>query len=146
MVDDSLFSEPARRVLSLAHEEARLLLHEYLGTEHLLLGILCEHDNAGARALAALGLGLDDARGEVEAIIGRGPVAPTGDIPATPRFQNVLEASLPESQALGASLVGPEHMLLSLVDEGRGVGAEVLIRRGLELSMVAQQVLGVIQE
>src|SRR5262245_16750418 len=141
-----MFSEPARRVLSLAHEQARLLLHNYLGTEHLLLGILNEHDNAGARALAALGLGLDDARAEVEAIIGRGRVAPTGDIPTTPRFKYVLEASLPESQALGASRVGPEHILLSLVDEGRGVGAEVLIRRGLELSIVAQRVLGVIQE
>jgi ATP-dependent Clp protease ATP-binding subunit ClpC len=141
-----MFSEPARRVLSLAHEEARLLLHNYLGTEHLLLGILREHDNAGARALATLGLSLDNARGEVEAIIGRGPIAPTGDIPATPRFKNVLEASLSETQALGASHVGPEHLLLSLVDEGRGVGAEVLIARGLDLSVVAQQVLGVIQE
>jgi ATP-dependent Clp protease ATP-binding subunit ClpC len=75
---DSTFTEPAQRVLSLAHEEARLLLHNYFGTEHLLLGILRERDNAGARALAVLGLSLDDARGEVEAIIGRGSVAPTG--------------------------------------------------------------------
>jgi ATP-dependent Clp protease ATP-binding subunit ClpC len=120
------FTERSRRVVVLAQEEARMLDHNYIGTEHLLLGLIHEGDGIAAQAIEATGLTLDAARAEVERMIGRGASAPSGHVPFTPRAKKVLELALREALALKKSYIGPEHILLGLIHEGEGVGAQIL--------------------
>jgi ribosomal protein S18 acetylase RimI-like enzyme len=138
------FTDRARRVVVLAQEEARLLNHNYIGTEHLLLGILHEGEGIAARALRALHIGLDDVRRDVREIIGLGQAAPIGHIPFTPRSKKVLELSLKEAMQLGDRHIGTEHLLLGLVREGDGVGAQVLLRLGADLNRVRDTVMTVL--
>jgi ATP-dependent Clp protease ATP-binding subunit ClpA len=135
------FTDRARRVIVLAQEEARMLDHNYIGTEHLLLGLIHEGQGVAARALESLGVSLDAVRQNVEEIIGRGQEAPSGHIPFTPRAKKVLELSLRESQMLGHDYIGTEHILLGLIREGEGVAAQVLVMLGADLNRVRQQVL-----
>ena len=135
------FTDRARRVVVLAQEEARLLNHNYIGTEHLLLGLIHEAQGVAARALESLGISLEAVRAQVEEIIGQGHSAPTGHIPFTPRAKKVLELSLREAKQLGHNYIGTEHILLGLVREGEGVAAQVLVRLGADLPRVRQQVI-----
>jgi hypothetical protein len=135
------FTDRARQVVVLAQDEARRLDHNYIGTEHILLGLIREGDGVAARALESLGIGLDIVRQQVEEIIGRGQQAPSGHIPFTPRAKKVLELSLREAQQLGHDYIGTEHILLGLVREGDGVAAQVLVKRGADLNRVRQQVI-----
>jgi hypothetical protein len=135
------FTDRARRVVVLAQEEARMLDHNYIGTEHLLLGLIHEGDGVAAKALEAMGISLDAVRQQVEEIIGRGQEAPSGHIPFTPRAKRVLELSLRESGQLGHNYIGTEHILLGLVREGEGVAAQVLVKLGAELNRVRQMVI-----
>jgi ATP-dependent Clp protease ATP-binding subunit ClpC len=135
------FTERARRVVVLAQEEARMLEHGYIGTEHLLLGLVHEGEGVAARALEAMDISLDAVRQQVEAIIGRGQHPPAGHIPFTPRAKRVLELSKRESDQLGHRYIGTEHILLGLVREGEGVAAQVLVKLGADLSRVRQQVI-----
>ena len=140
------FTERARQVIVLAQEEARMLNHNHIGTEHLLLGLIHEGQGVAARALESLGISLDDVRRNVEEIIGRGQEPPlTGHIPFTPRAKKVLELSLRESQHLGHGYIGTEHILLGLIREGEGVAAQVLVTLGADLSRVRQQVLQLLE-
>jgi ATP-dependent Clp protease ATP-binding subunit ClpC len=138
------FTDRARRVVVLAQEEARLLNHNYIGTEHELLGLIHEEEGVGGRALEALGISLDAARHQVEGIIGVGQAAPTGHIPFTPRAKKVLELALRESRRLGHNYIGTEHILLGLIREGEGVGAQVLQNLGADLRSVRQAVLQIL--
>ena len=138
------FTDRARRVVVLAQEEARMLDHNYIGTEHLLLGLIHEGEGVAAKALEALGISLDAVRQQVEAIIGRGQQAPSGHIPFTPRAKRVLELSLRESGQLGHNYIGTEHILLGLVREGEGVAAQVLVTLGADEQRVRQQVIQVL--
>jgi len=135
------FTDRARRVVVLAQEEARLLNHDYLGTEHLLLGLAHEGQGVAAKALELLGIRLEAIRSQVEEIVGQGQRAPSGHIPFTPRAKKVLELSLRESKQLGHNYIGTEHILLGLVREGEGVAAQVLVKLGADLSRVRQQVV-----
>jgi ATP-dependent Clp protease ATP-binding subunit ClpA len=135
------FTDQARQVVVLAQEEARMLGHGYIGTEHILLGLLAEGEGLAAQALAALGISLDAARVQVAEIIGEGTGQPAGHIPFTPRAKKVLELSLREAQRLGNSYIGTEHILLGLAREGEGVGTQVLGRLGASTDMIAAQVL-----
>jgi hypothetical protein len=134
------FTDRARRVVVLAQEESRLLNHDYIGTEHLLLGLVHEGQGIAAQALESLGISLEAVRGQVEAIIGHGVAAPSGHIPFTPRAKKVLELSLREALQLGHNYIGTEHILLGLIREGEGVAAQVLVKLGADLSSVRQQV------
>jgi hypothetical protein len=135
------FTDRARRVVVLAQEEARLLDHNYIGTEHILLGLIHEEEGIAAQALEALEISLDEVRAQVEEIIGRGPTEPAGHIPFTPRAKKVLEYSLREALQLGHNYIGTEHILLGLIREGEGVAAQVLVELGADLSRVRQQVI-----
>jgi hypothetical protein len=135
------FTDRARRVVAQAQEEARMLDHGYIGTEHILLGLISEGEGVGARALDSLGISLDAVRQQVEEIIGRGQHAPTGHIPFTPRAKKVLELSLREAQQLGHNYIGTEHILLGLLREGDGVAAQVLVKLGADRNRVRQQVI-----
>jgi ATP-dependent Clp protease ATP-binding subunit ClpC len=135
------FTDRARKVVVLAQEEARTLDHNYIGTEHILLGLIHEGEGVAASALEALGISPADIRGDLEAIIGRGEHAPVGNIPFTPRAKKVLELSLREALQLGHNYIGTEHILLGLVREGEGVGAEVLAKRGATLELVRAEVM-----
>ncbi|MGA7270976.1 MAG: Clp protease N-terminal domain-containing protein, partial [Acidimicrobiia bacterium] len=135
------FTDRARRVVVLAQEEARSLNHNYIGTEHILLGLLNEGEGIAAKALESLGIGLDSVRDEVVKIIGPGQQAPTGHIPFTPRAKKVLELSLREALQLGHNYIGTEHILLGLIREGEGVAAQVLQQLGAELQKVRQSVI-----
>jgi ATP-dependent Clp protease ATP-binding subunit ClpA len=135
------FTDRARRVVVLAQEEARLLNHNYIGTEHILLGLLHEGRGVAANALQSLGISLEAVRQQVEGIIGRGQQAPSGHIPFTPRAKKVLELSLREAHQLGHDYIGTEHILLGLIREGEGVAAQVLVRLGADLNRVRQQVI-----
>jgi ATP-dependent Clp protease ATP-binding subunit ClpC len=135
------FTTRARRVIVLAQDEARMLNHNYIGTEHILLGLIHEGDGVGARALESLGISLDAVRRQIEEIIGRGQQAPSGHIPFTPRAKKVLELSLREALQLGHDYIGTEHILLGLVREGDGVAAQVLVKLGADLNRVRQQVI-----
>jgi ATP-dependent Clp protease ATP-binding subunit ClpC len=134
------FTDRARRVVVQAQEESRRLNHNYIGTEHLLLGVLRE-DEGVAAALAALEVGLDPARELVAEIVGRGRQAPSGHIPFTPRAKKVLELSLREALRLGHPYIGPEHILLGLLTEGQGVAVEVLRVLGAPPEQVRARVL-----
>jgi ATP-dependent Clp protease ATP-binding subunit ClpA len=140
------FTDGSRRVVVLAQEEARMLNHNYIGTEHILLGLIREGDGVAARALESLGISLDAVRQQVEEIIGRGQQAPSGHIPFTPRAKKVLELSLRESLQLGHGYIGTEHILLGLIREGDGVAPQVLVRLGADLNRVRQQVLQLLAE
>src|SRR3989441_7561312 len=133
------FTDRARRVVVLAQEEARMLDHNYIGTEHLLLGLVHEGTGIASTALESLGISLRDVRARVEAIIGRGGGGPHGQIPFTPRAKKVLELSLREALQLGHDFIGTEHILLGLIREGEGVGAQVLVALGADLERVRRQ-------
>ena len=135
------FTDRARRVVVLAQEEARLLNHNYIGTEHILLGLIHEGEGVAAKALESLGISLEAVRGQVEEIIGQGGSSPSGHIPFTPRAKKVLELSLREALQLGHNYIGTEHILLGLIREGEGVAAQVLVKLGADLSRVRQQVI-----
>ncbi|PZS19994.1 MAG: NDP-hexose 4-ketoreductase, partial [Acidimicrobiales bacterium] len=135
------FTDRARRVLVLAQEEARLLNHNFIGTEHILLGLIHEGEGVAANALKALGISLEGVREKVEETIGPAGSTPTGSPPFTPRAKKVLELSLREALQLGHNYIGTEHMLLGLVREGEGVAAQVLVNLGADLSRVRQQVI-----
>ena len=135
------FTDRARRVVVLAQEEARLLNHNYIGTEHILLGLISEGEGVAAKALESLGVSLDSVRSQVEEIIGTGSSSPQGHIPFTPRAKKVLELSLREALQLGHNYIGTEHILLGLIREGEGVAAQVLQKLGADLGRVRQQVI-----
>src|SRR5271163_652845 len=135
------FTDRARRVVVLAQEEARMLNHRYIGTEHILLALIDEGGGVGAKALELLGISLDAVRQQVEEIIGQGQQAPSGHIPFTPRAKKVLELSLREALQLGHNYIGTEHMLLGLVREGEGVAAQVLNDLGADMARVRTQVI-----
>src|ERR1700729_722095 len=135
------FTDRARRVVVLAQEEARMLNHNYIGTEHILLGLIHEGEGVAAKALESLGISLEAVRAQVEEIIGHGGSAPSGHIPFTPRAKKVLELSLREALQLGHNYIGTEHILLGLIREGEGVAAQVLVKLGADLSRVRQQVI-----
>jgi ATP-dependent Clp protease ATP-binding subunit ClpC len=128
-------------VVVLAQEEARLLNHNYIGTEHILLGLIHEGEGVAAKALESLGISLEAVRSQVEEIIGHGGTSPSGHIPFTPRAKKVLELSLREALQLGHNYIGTEHILLGLIREGEGVAAQVLVKLGADLSRVRQQVI-----
>src|SRR5213083_3706617 len=134
------FTDRARRVVVLAQEEARMLDNNYIGTEHILLGLIHEGEGVAAEALTSMGIGLDAVRGQVEQIIGKGGAVPTGHIPFTPRAKKVLELALREALQLNHNYIGTEHLLLGLVREGEGVAAQVLQTLGVELNKVRSAV------
>src|SRR6202140_1880697 len=135
------FTDRARRVVVLAQEEARMLNHNYIGTEHILLGLIHEGEGVAAKALESLGISLEAVREKVEETIGPAGSSTTGSPPLTPRAKKVLELSLREALQLGHNYIGTEHMLLGLVREGEGVAAQVLVSLGADLSRVRQQVI-----
>ncbi|NLP38239.1 MAG: ATP-dependent Clp protease ATP-binding subunit [Corynebacterium pollutisoli] len=135
------FTDRARRVIVLAQEEARLLNHNYIGTEHILLGLIHEGEGVAAKALESMGISLDAVRQEVEEIIGHGTQPHTGHIPFTPRAKKVLELSLREGLQMGHKYIGTEFLLLGLIREGEGVAAQVLVKLGADLPRVRQQVI-----
>jgi prophage maintenance system killer protein len=140
------FTDRARRVVHLAQEEARLLRHNYVGTEHLLLGLLYEGEGVAAKALGSLDISLEAVRAQVEKFIGRGQTTPSGHIPFTPRAKKVLELSLREALQLGHHDIGTEHLLLGLIREGEGVAAQVLARFGADHARLRERVLGLLTD
>ncbi len=140
------FTDRARRVVVLAQEEARMLGHNYIGTEHILLGLSREGEGVAAKVLESLGISPAIARQQVEEIIGQGQEVPSPSegIPFTPRAKKVLELSLREALQLGDNYIGTEHILLGLMGERDGVAAQVLVRRGADLNRVRQQVIQLI--
>ncbi len=135
------FTDRARRVAVLAQEEARMLGHDHIGTEHILLGLIREGEGVAARALESLGISLEAVRQQVGEITGQGQQAPSGHIPFTPRAKKVLELSLREALQLGHNYIGTEHLLLGLIGEGEGVAAQVLVKLGADPSRVRRQVI-----
>src|SRR5215469_17944651 len=138
------FTNRSRRVVVLAQEEARVLKHSYIGTEHILLGIIHEGEGVAATVLTSLGISLEAVRQQVEEIIGQGHQAPSGHIPFTPRAKTALELSLREALQLGHDYIGTEHLLLGVLREGQGVAAQVLVRVGADLSRTRETVLAVL--
>jgi ATP-dependent Clp protease ATP-binding subunit ClpA len=134
------FTDRARRVVVLAQEEARMLNHNQIGTEHILLGLIHEDEGVAAKTLESLGIRLEVVRQQLLEIIGRGQQAPSGHVPFTPRAKKVLELSLREAMELGHSYIGTEHILLGLIREGEGVAAQVLVKLGADLDRARQQV------
>ncbi len=139
------FTERARRVVVLAQEEARMLNHNYIGTEHMLLGLIHEGQGVAAKALVSLGLSLEAVRPQVEDLIGKGQSAPTGHIPFTPRAKKVLELALRESRQLGHNYIGTEHVLLGMVRQGDGVAVQILERLGADLHRVRQTLIALLE-
>ena len=135
------FTDRARRVIILAQSEARLLNHNYIGTEHILLGLVQEGEGIAAKALESLDVPLQTVRDQVTELIGRGQEPPTGHIPFTPRAKKVLELALREALNLGHNYIGTEHLLLGLVREGEGVAAQILKKLGTELAGVRHAVI-----
>ena len=145
------FTDRARKVVVLSQEEARAFNHNYIGTEHILLGLMHEGEGVAAKALESVGISLDAVRQQVEEIIGQGQQAPGGHIPFTPRAKKVLELSLREAVRLGYNYVGTEHILLGLIRESdeseeKGVAAQVLVKLGADLNRVRQQVVQLLHE
>jgi ATP-dependent Clp protease ATP-binding subunit ClpC len=141
------FTDRARLVVVRAQEEARRLDHDYVGTEHLLLGLI--HESVGgmaARALESLGIGLETVRQRVEEVTDRGEQAPSGRILFTPQAKKVLELALLESIQLGHHYIGTEHILLGLIREGDGVAAQVLSGLGADLDGAREQVIRLLDE
>jgi ATP-dependent Clp protease ATP-binding subunit ClpC len=135
------FTDRARHVVVYAQEEARMLNHDYIGTEHILLGLIREGEGVAARALESMNISLGAARTRVQEIIGQGSEPPTGHIPFTPRGKKVLELALREALQMGHNYIGTEHILLGLIREGEGVGAQVLQELGAGLDRVRQTVI-----
>jgi ATP-dependent Clp protease ATP-binding subunit ClpC len=140
------FTDRARRTVVFAQEEARMLNHNYIGTEHILLGLLREEEGVAARALTSLGVSLEAVRRDVGEIVGRGSEVPRGHIPFTPRAKKVLELSLREALQLGHNYIGTEHILLGLIREGEGIAAQVLQKLGADLNRVRQTVVQLLSE
>src|SRR5207247_2361941 len=138
------FTDRARRVVVLAQEEARLLNHNYIGTEHILLGLIHDGEGVAAQALTSMGVSLEAVRSRVEDIIGKGGAPPSGHIPFTPRAKKVFELSLREALQLNHNYIGTEHILLGVIREGEGVAAQVLVKLGADLSRVRQRVIEVL--
>jgi len=138
------FTDKARRVVVLAQEEARLLNHHYIGTEHILLGLLAEGSGTAAQALSADGITLDGVREQIRVIITAGASTPSGHIPFTPRAKKVLELSLREALQLGHNYIGTEHILLGLLHEGDGIAAQVLVKLGADLAQIRNQVIALL--
>jgi ATP-dependent Clp protease ATP-binding subunit ClpA len=136
------FTDRARRVVVLAQEEARLLKHNYIGTEHVLLGMLHEGEGIAAQVLESRDISLEAARTSVEGIVGQGSSSPSGHIPFTPRAKKTLECALREALQLGDNFIGTEHLLLGLLREGEGVAIQVLEQLGADLGQVREQVIG----
>jgi ATP-dependent Clp protease ATP-binding subunit ClpC len=139
------FDQRARRVVVRAQEEARMHKHDYIGTEHILLGLIRVGESVAANALESLGISLDAVRQEAEGIIGRGEQPPSGHIPFTKRAKKALELSLRESLQLNHNYIGTEHILLGLIREGDGVAAQVLVKLGADLNQTRQQVIKLLQ-
>ena len=139
------FTDRARRVVVLAQEEARMLHHDHIGTEHILLGLIGEGEGVAAKALESLGISQEAVRQQVEEIIGQDRQAPSGHIPLTPRTKKVLELSLREALQLGHNYIGTEHILLGLIGEGEGVAVQVLVKLGADPSRIRQQVIQLLQ-
>src|SRR5215470_14815318 len=139
------FTDQARQVVVQAQEEARTLGHNYIGTEHILLGLLGEPGGLAAQALSSLEISRDAAREQIVEIVGTGAGQQSGHIPFTPRTKKVLELSLREAQRLGDDHIGTEHILLGLAREGDGVGARILERQGASLDRVQEQVLATVR-
>jgi ATP-dependent Clp protease ATP-binding subunit ClpC len=135
------FTDRGRVVVILAQKEARMLNHNYIGTEHILLGLIHEGEGVAAKSLESLGISLESVRSQVEEIIGQGQEAPSGHIPFTPRAKKMLELSLREAAQLGHDYIGTEHILLGLIREGEGIAAQVLVELGAELTRVRQEVI-----
>jgi len=135
------FTDRARRVVVLAQQGARRRRHNYIGTEHILLGLIHEGEGVAAKALESLGISLEAVRQQVEEILGQGQQAPSGHIPFTPGVKRALELSLREALQLGHNYIGTEHILLGLIREGEGVAARVLSVNGAGLDQVRQQVI-----
>ena len=135
------FTDRARKIVVLAQEEARLLNHGFIGTEHLLLGLIQEGEGVAAKALDSLGISIEAARGKVVEMAGVGTPAPSGSLPFNPRGKKVLELALREALQLGHSFVDTEHILLGLAREGEGVAARVLVSLGTDLGSVRWQVI-----
>jgi ATP-dependent Clp protease ATP-binding subunit ClpC len=140
------FTNRARRVLVLAQEEARLLNHNFIGTEHILLGLIHEGEGLAAEALESLGITLQAAREKVEDAVGPAGSSTTGSPPFSPGAKKVLELSLREALQLGHDSIDTEHMLLGLVREGEGVAVQVLLSLGADLSRVRSSVLSLLQK
>jgi ATP-dependent Clp protease ATP-binding subunit ClpC len=135
------YTDRARRVVVLAQEEARMLNHNHIGTEHILLGLIHEGEGVAAKALQTLQISQEAVGQQVEEIVGRGQQAPSGYIPFTPRASKVLELSQREAAQLGHNYIGTEHILLGLIREGEGVAAQVLVKLGADLNRVRHQVI-----
>ncbi|MFC1918262.1 Clp protease N-terminal domain-containing protein, partial [Chloroflexota bacterium] len=140
------FSERARRVLTIAQEEARNLNHSYIGTEHILLGLVREEDGVAAKMLVNLGVGLGKVRSAVEFIIGRGEKPSTGETGLTPRAKKVIELAIDEARHLGHNYIGTEHLLLGLLREGEGVAASVLDSFGITIERAREEVTRVLSQ
>ena len=138
------FTARARRVVVLAQEEARMLRHNYIGTEHLLLGLIHDGEGVAARALESMGISLEAVRRQVREIIGTGKQPVSGHIPFTPRAKRVLELSLREAKRLGSKEIGTEHILLGMLAEGKGVAGQVLVGMGANLGQVREKVTGMV--
>ena len=139
------FTDRARRVVVWAQEEAVQLNHNYIGTEHILLGLVHEGEGVAARTLQSAGISLEGVRQQVEDILGPGRKSPSGHIPFTPRAKTVFELSLGEAVQLGDSHLGTGHILLGLIREGESVAVQILVRLGTDLDRVRQQVLSGLQ-
>jgi len=140
------FTERARKVLRLAQEEAQRLKHNYIGTEHLLLGLIREGDGVAAKVLSNLGVDLDKARISVESVLGRGNRVVIGEIGFTPRAKKVIELAVDEARRLHHHYLGTEHLLLGLVREGQGIGAGVLESLGVSLEKVRTQTMQILDK
>ncbi|MCK4961360.1 MAG: NDP-hexose 4-ketoreductase, partial [Anaerolineales bacterium] len=136
------FTERARKVIILAKEEAKRFNHDYIGTEHILLGLIREGEGVASAVLQNMGLSLDKIRLEIEKLVQPGPATVvSGDIPFTPRAKRVVELSMEEARGLGHNYIGTEHLLLGLLREGEGMAAQVLLGLGLDLDKVRNEVL-----
>jgi ATP-dependent Clp protease ATP-binding subunit ClpC len=140
------FTDRARRVVVQAQEEARILGHNYVAPEHILLGLIHDGSGVAAKALESLGISRETVRQRVEGAIGRGEQAPSGHIPFTPRSKKLLESTLRESRALGHNYIGTEHILLAVIGEGDGVAAQVLTGLGADLNGTREQVIRILDE
>jgi ATP-dependent Clp protease ATP-binding subunit ClpC len=140
------FTDRARRVVVRAREEARALDHDYVGTEHVLLGLIDEGGGAAARVLESLRIGPEAVRQRVEALVGRGEQAPSGHVPFTAQAKELLSLALQESRALGHDYIGTEHILLGLIRQGDGVAAQVLTGLGADLNGAREQVIRILDE
>jgi ATP-dependent Clp protease ATP-binding subunit ClpC len=138
------FTERARQVVVLAQDEARALEHNYIGTEHILLGLLREEEGLAARVLESLDITVEEVRAQVARIVGQGDEVTTGQIPFTPRAKKVLELALREALSLGHNYIGTEHILLGLVRENDGVAARILLDVGVGAQAIRDEVLGLL--